>query len=176
MAGVISKFSGQYAWLSNFSEGKVTMRLSRGSQVEFPTAEHAFQSMKVHALTSGDPEAYVNSVKAAQTPAKAKYAGKVCKIDVPKWDSIKDDCMRAVVFAKFTESDTLRTKLLDTGASLLVEGNEHGDTYWGRCEGRGRNILGSILMEVRGYFYFVTKIGQPTMPQELQARLTMSWN
>ena len=31
----------------------------------------------------------------------------------------------------------------------LVEGNTWNDTLWGVCEGKGRNILGIILMEIR---------------------------
>jgi predicted NAD-dependent protein-ADP-ribosyltransferase YbiA (DUF1768 family) len=60
--------------------------------------------------------------------------------------------MREVVKAKFDQHDDLRLKLIETGAALLVEGNTWSDRYWGRCEGKGLNVLGSILMELRGYY------------------------
>lgn len=174
MAGVISRFSGQHEFLSNFYNSPVTMRQAGVDKV-FPTAEHAFQSMKMLAMGKSGRDEYVQAILDAPTPAKAKYAGRSVTIDLDKWESIKDSCMRQVVFAKFTENDDLREQLLSTGASLLVEGNDWGDTYWGRCEGKGRNILGSILMEVRGYYHYVGLIGKPLKSDELQARLLMGW-
>jgi predicted NAD-dependent protein-ADP-ribosyltransferase YbiA (DUF1768 family) len=35
---------------------------------------------------------------------------------------------------------------------MLVEGNNHGDTFWGRVDGKGYNMLGVILMELRGIY------------------------
>ena len=46
--------------------------------------------------------------------------------------------------------------LINTGCTMLVEGNDWGDKFWGRCldktTGRwvGLNTLGVILMEERG--------------------------
>ena len=40
-------------------------------------------------------------------------------------------------------------KLLDTGDTELIEGNNWHDTFWGVCKGKGQNNLGKILMEVR---------------------------
>ena len=41
------------------------------------------------------------------------------------------------------------SKLEDTNGKELIEGNPWKDTLWGVCEGKGRNILGIILMEIR---------------------------
>jgi predicted NAD-dependent protein-ADP-ribosyltransferase YbiA (DUF1768 family) len=62
--------------------------------------------------------------------------------------------MREIVKAKFDQHADLRQKLIETGAALLVEGNQHNDRFWGRCEGKGLNVLGSILMELRGYYFW----------------------
>jgi predicted NAD-dependent protein-ADP-ribosyltransferase YbiA (DUF1768 family) len=62
--------------------------------------------------------------------------------------------MREVVKAKFDQHDDLRLMLVETGAALLVEGNTWGDKFWGRCDGKGLNVLGSILMELRGYYFW----------------------
>ena len=65
------------------------------------------------------------------------------------WDRIKKRIMFKLVKDKFTRDETLRTKLLGTGNDLLVEDNTWGDTYWGKCNGKGKNHLGKILMRVR---------------------------
>ncbi|NWN81082.1 NADAR family protein, partial [Bacillus sp. (in: firmicutes)] len=43
----------------------------------------------------------------------------------------------------------LKNKLLQTGESILIEGNTWGDKIWGVCNGVGENKLGKILMKVR---------------------------
>jgi len=50
---------------------------------------------------------------------------------------------------KFTQHSDLKERLLDTHNLELIEGNNWDDTYWGICNGRGRNMLGMLLMEVR---------------------------
>lgn len=171
MGDVIARFSGQHEYLSNFHNSSVTM-LSGGRNIVLATGEHAFQYMKAHAA-KGPVEEYVQAMIDAPTPAKAKYLGRSISLDLDKWEAMKDDCMRKVIFAKFTEHDDLRARLLSTGASLLVEGNDWGDTYWGRCDGKGKNILGSIIMEVRGYYQWLEILGQPTKASELQAKLAL---
>lgn len=42
-----------------------------------------------------------------------------------------------------------RKKLLATENALLVEGNTWNDTYWGVCNGVGKNTLGQLLMKIR---------------------------
>ena len=65
------------------------------------------------------------------------------------WEQVKYDVMLDVVRAKFNQHPDLAQKLLATGDEELVEGNDWGDTYWGVCNGRGKNMLGKILMRVR---------------------------
>jgi len=69
----------------------------------------------------------------------------------PDWEAVKDDIMYRCVLAKF-EDPILRQRLLDTGDQELIEGNTWGDTYWGVCKGKGRNMLGKTLMAVRKYY------------------------
>ena len=57
--------------------------------------------------------------------------------------------MRQAVRAKFTQHADLRQLLLDTGDAAIVE-HTTNDAYWGDGgDGRGRNVLGQILMSVR---------------------------
>ena len=64
------------------------------------------------------------------------------------WDEIKLSVMERAVRRKF-EIPELREALLETGDAFLMEGNSHGDTFWGVCNGAGHNHLGKILMKVR---------------------------
>ena len=57
--------------------------------------------------------------------------------------------MLNLVRAKFKQNPGLAEKLLNTGERELVEGNQWGDTFWGVCSGKGENVLGKILMQVR---------------------------
>lgn len=138
---VIKEFTGEFFFLSNFYEQEFKWR-----GIHFPTAEHAFQGAK--ALGKGE---HLTKILNAPTPAKAKYFGKAVPIDVEEWDNRRVDVMREIVHAKF-QVDGLAGRLINTGAALLVEGNDWNDTFWGRCKGKGHNVLGSILMEERGYW------------------------
>ena len=65
------------------------------------------------------------------------------------WESVKDDIMREAVRAKFTQHADLRSLLLSTGDSTLVE-HTTKDSYWADAgDGSGKNRLGEILMEIR---------------------------
>ncbi|GAC1460898.1 MAG: hypothetical protein PVS3B2_21860 [Candidatus Dormibacteraceae bacterium] len=67
----------------------------------------------------------------------------------PDWESIKVSVMLKVVRAKFSQHEELRSLLLSTAQARLVEHTEN-DGYWGDGgDGRGRNMLGQILMQVR---------------------------
>lgn len=57
--------------------------------------------------------------------------------------------MERVIYEKFSQNKDLKKMLLDTGDSYLEETNTWGDTYWGVCNGVGKNHLGDILMDTR---------------------------
>ena len=56
--------------------------------------------------------------------------------------------MERILRVKFSSPD-LKEKLLSTGDRYLVEGNSWGDVYWGVCGGKGINMLGKLLMQIR---------------------------
>lgn len=64
------------------------------------------------------------------------------------WEPAKVEVMRKAVLAKFTQHEELRSLLLSTGETKLMEHTENDD-YWGDGDGRGKNMLGRILMQVR---------------------------
>lgn len=133
----ITSFTGSFRFLSNFYHAPVWL-----ADTEYPTVEHAYQASK-----SVDP-AYRKSVAACVTPAMAKAMGRRARLR-EDWDEIKPDMMYYLLEQKF-KKEPLRSKLLATGDVELIEGNYWNDTYWGVCRGEGQNVLGRLLMEIRG--------------------------
>lgn len=146
--GVVTEFRGEYAFLSNFYEAPFEWR-----NHEFPTGEHAFSFAKAYyAKSHRFVDEYQAKVMKAPTPSRAKHEGRSMLIDVPEWDKRKVQHMREIVHARFQTGRGLAGQLINTGAMMLVEGNDWNDTFWGRCNGKGFNTLGVILMEERGYW------------------------
>ena len=138
---MIDSFSGDYAFLSNFYPSPIVVHITANDTAIAPTVEHYFQYMK----TLSDEEGF--DILAAATPGEAKRLGRKCNLR-KDWESIKDFVMLDALRDKFSDPE-LKAKLLATGNEFLVEGNHWGDTYWGVCNGKGRNMLGSLLMKVR---------------------------
>lgn len=132
----ITSFSGAYSFLSNFYITAVTYK-----GITYTNAEAAFQAQKT--LNPTHQEQFHNA-----DPRTAKRLGKKVELRAD-WEDIKDDIMYEVVKAKFSQNETIKQWLLETGDATLIEGNTWGDTYWGICNGVGKNHLGNILMSVR---------------------------
>ena len=103
--------------------------------------EHAFQAAKT--LDEDERRRIRNEPSAAGAKQRGKHA--TLRED---WEQIKVGVMRDLLRQKFG-TDPLRSRLLKTGKSKLVEGNWWGDRFWGVCEGKGENHLGLLLMEIR---------------------------
>jgi ribA/ribD-fused uncharacterized protein len=145
----ITSFRDDYRFLSNFYPSPVEYE-----NYLYPTVEHAYQSLK-----SLDPTTR-KYIASCLTPSGAKYYAKKIPLR-PDWNDVKLQIMYDLVYDKFTRHNNLTTKLLATYNRLLIEGNNHNDTYWGAVPERvyidgnfttiykGSNHLGKILMEVR---------------------------
>lgn len=124
---------------------------------EVPTVEHAYHAEKY------DNEDLRAQIIAAPTGQKAKRVadrlndeGYISSID---WNYRKVDVMRNFVYQKFTRSEELHYKLMDTGSEKIIEGNTWNDTFWGvypllengklAPDARGLNWLGRVIMETR---------------------------
>lgn len=137
MIDKIDNFHGEYRFLSNFFP--VWVKLGRQM---FPTTEHAYQAAK----TKDENERM--KIAQAKTPGEAKRLGR--KLDIREnWEEIKYNVMYELVKQKFSKDNNLKQKLLDTDEAELIEGNTWGDQEWGVYKGKGKNLLGLILMEVR---------------------------
>ena len=132
----IGSFAGPYRFLSNFWSSAVVL-----DGHSYRTVEHAFQAAK----TLDPNERKV--IRNAHDAGTAKRHGKRVELR-EDWEQVKEDVMRDLLRQKFG-TEPLKSKLLKTGKAKLVEGNWWGDTYWGVCDGKGKNRLGEILMEIR---------------------------
>ena len=70
-----------------------------------------------------------------------------------EWNAVKVSIMKSLLEQKFDAkmNSELHARLLATGTKHLEEMNWWGDTFWGTDkEGKGENMLGKLLVEVRG--------------------------
>ncbi len=132
----INSFYGRYRFLSNFYP--ITMKY--GGRM-WRTAEHAYQGAK----TLQPREKTI--IQDCSSPGRAKRAGNKCTLR-DDWEIVKVEIMEEIVRIKFEDPD-LAAALIRTGTASLTEGNNWGDTFWGICNGAGRNVLGIILMDRR---------------------------
>lgn len=121
--------AGDNSFLSNFHEH------------DGWTVEHRYQAAKT------DIAAEVAAILGADTPNAAKKLGRKATIRCT-WEFEKVAVMLVLLRIKFS-IPSLRQNLLDTGDAELIEGNWWGDTFWGQVEGKGMNMLGKLLMQVR---------------------------
>ena len=115
---------------------------------EFPTAEHAYQAGKAR------KEAVREWILSAPSPSLVAMAahGLYTWDIVPEWSRTKFDRMRKVLYAKFSQHPDLRELLLSTGNARLIEAGRTDNLVnrtWGEVNGKGLNMLGVLLMEVR---------------------------
>lgn len=69
---------------------------------------------------------------------------------VPDWKEIKVGRMHLVLRAKFSQHEDLKEKLLATGSTVIIEDSKT-DKFWGiGKKENGKNMLGNLLMMVRG--------------------------
>ncbi len=110
----------------------------------WPTSEHYFQAQKF------EDDAYREKIRKTKSPMQAARLGRDRKQKLRRdWESVKIGVMRKAVLAKFTQHEDLRELLLSTGESKLVEHTENDDFWGDGGDGRGKNWLGRILMEIR---------------------------
>lgn len=144
-----------YGAFSNLYRREITFEGGR-----YPTSEHAYQAGKART-----PEVRAWLMAAPSPALLAMAAHGLYRWDVaPGWSAAKFDRMRRVLRAKFTQHADLRQLLLDTGDARLVEWatvDNAVNRLWGEVLGRGQNMLGSMLMELRTEFVSETGRARP---------------
>lgn len=114
----------------------------------YPTAEHAYQAGKAR---KDEVREWILSAPTPSLVAMAAHGLYTWDI-VPEWSRSKFDRMRKVLKAKFTQHEDLKKLLLSTGSARLVEAGRTDNAVnrtWGEVNGKGQNMLGVLLMEVR---------------------------
>lgn len=133
----IDRFDGEHFFLSNFSSSWIEIQ-----GIRYRTLEHAFQAAK-----TTDRAVRIRIAK-LETPGEAKRAGRRVALRCG-WDGMRVEVMTWLLARKFAEGSQLARRLIKTGDAELIEGNDWGDTFWGRVNGQGENWLGRLLMERR---------------------------
>lgn len=139
----IDSFRGEYRFLSNFY---LASFVDKGGN-RWATSEHYYQAQKV--WMTGDAMGKIK-VMNAKSPGDAKRLGEGIKPD--NWYDLSLDVMREALRYKFDQNEDIKQKLLDTGDAILIEGNTWGDDFWGQVKGKGLNMLGKLLMELRNEY------------------------
>ncbi|WP_066376866.1 NADAR family protein [Anabaena sp. CA = ATCC 33047] len=129
-----------YGCFSNFSPHGFML-----DNLYWYTSEHYFQAQKFVGTI------HLEQIRLAKTPKEAANMGRDRKRPLrDDWEQVKDNIMRKAVLRKFETHADIREILLSTGNEEIVE-NSPIDYYWGcGSDGSGKNMLGIILMEVRG--------------------------
>lgn len=138
----IRNFKNEYAFLSNFYITNIIY-----DSISYTNTEAAFQAQKTFSMDCR--KQFTNLM-----PNEAKRLGRTIKLR-SDWESVKVNIMYEIIKAKFMQNPELSQKLIKTGDSILIEGNDWGDRFWGVCPLNGiigidgQNNLGKILMVVR---------------------------
>lgn len=132
------QFRNEYYFLSNmYDKGDPIVMPINGVPYTFTCVEAAFQAHK-------DPE------RADEFEGISGYEAKKLGRRVnlrPDWEDVKDEVMLNCLRIKF--SSRYMQKRLISVDEPIVEDNDWGDTYWGRCKGIGENKLGQLLEQVK---------------------------
>lgn len=110
----------------------------------FPTSEHAYQYGKFK-----DHNVREWAMKSPKPHLLAILCHGLLSWDIVKdWNKIKVDRMYRVLKVKFSDPE-MKEKLLETSDSIIEEDSKT-DNFWGRGKtGKGKNMLGHLLMKVR---------------------------
>jgi ribA/ribD-fused uncharacterized protein len=138
---------------SNFYDTKFTL-----DGVNYSSAEHAYQAIK--AKTFGDEQHFNKILKAKSAQSAKSFGKKVVGYNEEVWSAKKDEVMKSVLRAKFTQNLDIRKKLMDTDGKVLANSDSR-DKYWGTgtsasttmakdpSKWKGENKLGKFIMDLR---------------------------
>ena len=146
----IDQFSktGDYFFLSSMYPVGGGIETEEG--VTAKSAENIYQASKFE-----DPNAQLEVLGADTGYAAKKVANRLESSGVPireDWSEVRVDKMREAVARKFADGTKLAKMLILTGEEDIIQGNTHGDNFWGVSppgNPNGKNMLGKILMKRR---------------------------
>jgi ribA/ribD-fused uncharacterized protein len=174
MQVAVEKQYGPFLFVSSFSNCHTTIPVSEppismpdpmpgqeGKSVRFPNVEFYFQYFKcaLHAATLSKIEQAELHIRLTEQrenalfsdPNEAYQVGRQFILQgdaLTQWDTIKKGVMCAAIYAKFSQHPHLGEKLKATASAPLVQLKT--DPIWGPgFDGKGQNLLGVCLMDVR---------------------------
>jgi len=130
--------TAKYAFLSNFTLSPFTFR-----DKDWKTVVHFYEASKFR------DQIYEEEIRVALTPEDAiDLVKNISEQSNPGFDKAKKKVMLQGLWCKFKQNEEMKNDLIATGnAELMYVSNNE---YWGiGKEGKGKNFLGKILMDVR---------------------------
>ena len=131
----INSFTKEYQFLSNTYNSPIEI-----DGISYTNAESAFWAQRVKDSRARNKFSRLSGNKARAKAIQAE--------PVEDWDENINHYMEKVLKAKF--SDPKMMKLLNsTKGCKLINTNTYRDDYWGVYMGKGKNVLGKLLMKIR---------------------------
>ena len=143
-----------FFWKGSFSQWKHSPVIFRCKQ--FNCAE---QFMMYYKAICFKDEKTAEAILASNDPREQKAFGRDVKNYIDSdWNKVRQDIVWIGNYLKFTQHESLRNELLDTGNRLLVEASPY-DRIWGigysedeaeaHMDDWGQNLLGKTITSVR---------------------------
>jgi len=112
----------------------------------YPTSEHAYQA----AMFKGIAEDIVEKIKKAKSSHDAQKIAQENKSKrIENWNEIKKEIMKNILRCKIEQHPYVLKKLIASGDREIIE-DSWRDSEWGWGEDKkGKNLLGTIWMELR---------------------------
>lgn len=143
----IEGFKGEWSFLSNFYPCEIQCDGLIYKSVEAFYVAMKFNNDQIFNGKHYSVGDFREMISLTPSPGLVKKIGQ--KIIIRSdWDVRKLGFMNWAIREKFKDINLLEL-LLSTGDMDIIETNNWGDTFWGVCNGSGKNHLGKILMKVR---------------------------
>jgi diaminohydroxyphosphoribosylaminopyrimidine deaminase/5-amino-6-(5-phosphoribosylamino)uracil reductase len=184
----------QRAGTSSTSSSSSADQQQQEQRQQWSSTEHYYQAQKFTGSAHPEAAALVAAIAAAASPEEAAALGRRAQRQRPEllrsdWDAAKVSVMLGALRAKFAAHAGPRRLLLATARDgvpqaagthsrpsssasglQLVESSPH-DFFWGRgYDGSGANMLGKLLMQVRGELLLQQQLQQPQAGQQPPAQ------
>jgi ribA/ribD-fused uncharacterized protein len=133
------KINEEYGDFSNFAVYRIFV-----DGASWPTSEHYFQASKFH--DSGIKE----KIRRIDSPMRAAEEGRNRNNPLrDDWEDVKIEIMKKAIVSKFLQHHNLKITLIKTHDRQIIE-HSSNDSYWADGgDGKGKNMLGVLLMELR---------------------------
>lgn len=143
-----------YGALSTLSHHPISLADCDGKPVVWSSVEHYYQASKFTGVNDHLAVQCKAEIQATESPEEAARLGEALSRQRPDllrkdWDIVKLQVMRTALQAKFLAYPALKSFLVSTEGSVLVESSQN-DSFWGASKnGVGLNHLGRLLMDLR---------------------------